>query len=98
MRNLVTTASLAVLVSLLISGCGKKAEDYESIVSEYKKVVCVGMSQSSSLSEKTQALQRQQELNKEYQDAINNLSNEEKSKLMLSWAKALAEASEGKCN
>ena len=52
----------------------------------------------NSMSDKTQALSRQLELNKEYEEALKNLSNEEKSKLMMNWAKALAEVADGKCD
>jgi len=97
-KNMVFIGAI-IVASVLFSSCGKKASDYENLVKEYKQVLCVGMGKKgNSLSDKTQALSRQLELNKEYEEALKNLSNEEKSKLMMNWAKALAEVADGKCD
>ena len=88
-----------LIAATILTSCGKKASDYENIIKEYKEVACVVMDKNNnSMSDKTKALQRQLELNKEYEEAIKNLSLEEKSKLMMSWANALAEVSDGKCD
>jgi hypothetical protein len=99
MKKSMTIFGAILIAATILSSCGKKASDYENIVKEYKKVLCIVMDKNNnSISEKTKALQRQQELNKEYEEAIKNLSQEEKSKLMMSWANALAEVSDGKCD
>jgi len=99
MKNLKTIFGAVIFASFMLTSCGKKASDYEGIVKEYKKVLCVGMDKNNnSMSDKTKALQRQLELNKEYEEALKNLSQDEKSKLIMSWANALAEVSDGKCD
>ena len=99
MKNLKTIFGAVIFASFMLTSCGKKASDYEGIAKEYKKVLCVVMDKNNnSISDKTKALQRQQELNKEYEEALKNLSQDEKSKLMMSWANALAEVSDGKCD
>lgn len=99
MKKLMTIFGAIFFISLTLASCGKKSSDYENIIKEYKKVLCVVMNdKNSSMSDKTKALQRQQELNKEYEEALKNLSAEEQSKLMMSWANALAEVSDGKCD
>ena len=91
---------VAILFPFVIfTSCGKKASDYDNIVKEYKKILCVLIDENNkAMSDKTKALQRQQELNKEYQEAIKKLSQDEKSKLLISWANALAEVGDGKCD
>jgi uncharacterized lipoprotein YehR (DUF1307 family) len=83
-------------LSIAITGCGKKASTYDSLIKEYKKCVSTGLDKNAALSDKTKALQRQLELNKEYETALKTLSQEEAAKLMAAWANAMAEASEGK--
>lgn len=87
---------LVVSLLILFSRCGKSAKDYKYIVDEYKNVMCIGMN-NSSLTEKTKALQRQQELNKEFEEALKNLSVEEQGKLEMEMSIALANVAEGKC-
>jgi hypothetical protein len=99
MKKLMTIFGVIIFSSAILTSCGKKASNYEGIVKEYKKVLCVVMDKNNnSMSDKTKALQRQLELNKEYEEALKNLSQDEKSKLMMSWANALAEVSDGKCD
>ncbi len=94
-----TIFGVILFASAILTSCGKKASDYEGITKEYKKVLCVVMDKNNnSMSDKTKALQRQLELNKEYEEAIKNLSPDEKSKLMMSWANIMAEVSDGKCD
>lgn len=82
----------------LLSSCSKKADDYKSIVAEYKKVACTAMDMNSSLTDKTAAVARQNELNQEFQKALSELEMEEVAKLNMMMANALAEVSQGKCN
>ena len=99
MKKSMTILGGILIAATVLTSCGKKASDYDNIVKEYKKILCVVMDENNnSMSDKTKALQRQQELNKEYEEAIKNLSQEEKSKLMMSWANALAEVRDGKCD
>jgi|688.fasta_scaffold1041148_1 hypothetical protein len=99
MKKTMQFFGVLLLTSLLVVSCSKKASDYDGLVKEYKKVLCIVMDKNnSSISEKTKALQRQQELNTEYQEALTNLSQEEKSKLLMSWANAVAEVGDGKCD
>ncbi|NVJ88985.1 MAG: hypothetical protein HWD82_06050 [Flavobacteriaceae bacterium] len=99
MKKSMTIFGAILIVATILTSCGKKASDYDSIVKEYKDILCVVMDKNNnSMSDKTKALQRQQELNKEYEEALKNLSQEEKSKLMMSWANSLAEVSDGKCD
>ena len=99
MKQKLTILAALLVAFTLVASCGKKATEYDSLIKEYKKVLCINMDQNNhSMSEKTQALTRQLELNKEYEEAIKTLSTEEKSKLMMNWANALAEVSEGKCD
>ena len=94
-----TIFGVILLASAILTSCGKKASNYEGIVKEYKKVLCVGMDKNNnSMSDKTKALQRQLELNKEYEEALKNLSVDEQPKLMMSMANAMAEAADGKCD
>lgn len=82
---------------LILVSCGKKAEDYQNLIDEYKDIICISQDSTASLSAKTSALSRQLELQKEYTDALSDLDNEEKTKFMMKWSVAIAEASEGKC-
>ena len=84
-------------LAMILASCSKKAEDFKSIVDEYKTVVCTAMDMNSSLSDKTKAAARQNELNQEFQKAQSELEMEEVSKLNLMMASALADASQGKC-
>ena len=88
-----TLAAVALLTS-----CSKTADDYKSIVTEYKKVACTAMDVNSSLSDKTAAVAKQNELNQEFQKALSELEMEEVAKLNMMMANALAEVSQGKCN
>jgi hypothetical protein len=88
-----TLATVALLTS-----CSKTADDYKSIVTEYKKVACTAMDPNSSLSDKTAAVAKQSELNQEFQKALGELEMEEVAKLNMMMANALAEVSQGKCN
>ena len=94
--KLVTKLLLGSSFLILIS-CGKKADDYQNLIDEYKDVICISQDPSASLSGKASALNKQLELQKEYTDALGELDNEEKTKFMMKWSVALAEASEGKC-
>lgn len=89
--------TLGISLLLLVS-CGKKADDYKSLITEYKDIICISQNPNSSLTDKTNALSRQLELQKEYTDALSELDNDEKAKFMMQWSVALSEASEGKCN
>lgn len=90
---------LSALITLFLISCGAKSDKYDSLVNEYKKVLCIGFDTTNeSMSEKTQALQRQQELNKELEKAYNELEGEEESKLRMKVANAMAEVSDGKCD
>jgi hypothetical protein len=103
MKKVMTIFGAILFASVILTSCGKKASDYDTLVKEYKQVLCTVMSstqgkEGASMSDATKALQRQQELNKEYEEAIKNLSGDEQSKLMMNWANALAEVSDGKCD
>jgi basic membrane lipoprotein Med (substrate-binding protein (PBP1-ABC) superfamily) len=99
MKKAMTIFGVILFASAILTSCGKKASNYEGIVKEYKKVGCVVMDKNNnSMSDKSKALQRQQELNKEYEEALKNLSVDEQPKLMMSMANALAEISDGKCD
>jgi len=98
MKKQVKNFALVLVVSAFLVSCGKTANDYNYLVKEYKKVVCIGMDNSSSMSEKTKALQRQNELNVEYQEALESLSTKEQAKLIMAWSNAMAEVADGKCN
>lgn len=98
MKKHFKTFAVIIIASGLLVGCGKKASDYNYLVKEYKKVVCIGLDNSSSMSEKTKALQRQNELNVEYQEALESLSDKEQAKLMMAWGNAMAEVADGKCD
>jgi hypothetical protein len=98
MKNFTKTLATILLFTALITGCGKKASDYNYLVKEYKEVVCIGMDQNASMTEKNQALQRQMELNTEYEKALESLSQKEKAKLILAWSHAMAEVSDGNCD
>jgi len=92
--------SMCLMVFLFCScGSSSKAQSFQYIVDEYKQVICVNMNQDSSVSmtDRTKALNRQLELNKEYEEALLKLSNAEKSKLIMSWALAVSEAADGNC-
>jgi hypothetical protein len=99
MRKIMTIFGVILFASAILTSCGKKASDYEGIVKEYKMVLCVVMDKNNgSMSDVDKALQRQQELNKEFDEAIKNLSQDEKSKLFMSWSNAVAEVTDGKCD
>lgn len=83
-----------VFLGLGISGCGKKASDFDPLITEYKQCLETAMDQTSSLSEKTKALQRQLELNNEYQSALQALGSGERQKLMMKWAVMLSEVAD----
>lgn len=90
--------SLVILATtLLFASCAKKADDYKSLVEEYKSVACTALDMNASLSDKTKAVTRQNELNQEFQNALKELDMEEVSKLNMMMASALADASQGKC-
>jgi len=80
-------------------GSGSKAQSFQYIIDEYKQVVCINMNQDTSVSmtDRTKALNRQLELNKEYEQALRKLSDSEKSKLMMSWALVMSEVADGNC-
>ena len=68
-----------IIISFLIlmicnCGSGTSAVSFQHIIDEYKEVLCVNQSSSSSISEKTKALERQLELNSEYLKS-HSLSN-----------------------
>ena len=87
-----------VFASSILASCGKEASDYEKLTKEYKEVLCIAGETDASLSEKSKALQKQIELNVKYEEALKSLSQDEKSKLMLSWSNAMLEASTGQCD
>ena len=90
---------ISSILSLTIYSCGDgtSAETFQYIIDEYKSVLCVNQSSSASMTERTNALTRQLELNEEYKEALLKLSDSEKAKLMMSWAKALSEVADGDC-
>ena len=98
MRKMISIFGLVVLLTTLLAGCGKTASDYKHLVKEYKEVVCIGMDKQTSMSEKAAALQRQMELNSEYEKALKTLPEKEKSKLIMAWGKVMAEVVDGKCD
>jgi hypothetical protein len=98
MKKLMTIFGAILFASVILTSCGKKASEYEKLTKEYKNVLCIGMGNWSSLSDKTKALQRQLELNKEYEEALKSLPQDEKAKLMMSWANIMAEVADGKCD
>jgi len=98
MKKHFKTFAVIIIASGLLVSCGKKASDYNHLVKEYKKVVCIGMDNSSSMAQKTKALQRQNELNIEYEEALESLPDKEKAKLMMAWGNAMAEVADGKCD
>lgn len=74
-----------VFASSILASCGKEASDYEMLTKEYKEVLCITLGMTdASLSEKSKAVQKQNKLNLEYEEALKSLSQDEKSKLMLS--------------
>ena len=85
------------IASLALAGCGGSASDYQSLVDEYKDVMCIGMDPNATMTAKTEALSRQIALNEEYLKAINSLGLKEKQALMMAWAKAVAEVADGNC-
>jgi hypothetical protein len=85
------------IASLTLAGCGGSASDYQSLVDEYKNVMCTGMDPNATMTAKTEALSRQLALNEEYKDALNSLPLKEKQALMMAWAKAMAEVADGNC-
>tara|TARA_B110000196_G_C20693550_1_gene451943 strand:- start:208 stop:504 length:297 start_codon:yes stop_codon:yes gene_type:complete len=88
-----------MIFSFWSCGSGPSAESFQYIVDEYKQVICVHMDKNSSasMSDRTKALSRQIELNKEYEEALLKLSDAEKSKFMMSWALVLSEVVDGNC-
>lgn len=96
-KHLKAFAVIVIATGLLVS-CGKSANDFDHLIREYKKVVCIGLDNSSSMSQKAKALQRQNELNVEYQEALESLSDKEQAKLMMAWGNAMAEVADGKCD
>lgn len=99
MKKAMTILGGILFVSATSTGCVTMASDYDNILREYKKMLCVLMDENNnSMSDKTKSLQRQQELNKEFQEAMKKLSQDEKSNLLRSWANALVEVGEGKCD
>jgi aromatic ring hydroxylase len=99
MKKAMTILGAILFVSATSTSCVKMASDYDNILREYKKMLCVLMDENNnSMSDKTKSLQRQQELNKEFQEAMKKLSQDEKSNLLRSWANALVEVGEGKCD
>ena len=85
------------LTAFILNGCGESADQYQSLIDEYKNVMCIGMDPNVPMSEKTVALNRQVELNEEYKQVLLKLSAKEQQNLTMRWAKAVAEVSEGKC-
>ena len=98
MKKSLIILGVILFTSMTITSCGKKASDYENIIKEYKEVLCIGMNSNSSTSDKSKALERQLELNKEYEAALKDLSQDEQSKLMMSWSTAVSEGMTGKCD
>ena len=98
MRKMISIFGVVVLFMTLLAGCSKEASDYDHLLKEYKEVVCIGMDTHSSMSEKTSALERQLELNSEYEKALKVLSKKEQSKLIMNWSKVMAEVADGKCD
>jgi len=99
MNKLMIICGAIVIASSILASCGKKASDYEKLTKEYKEVLCItAVGTDASLSEKSKALQKQMDLNVKYEEALKSLSQDEKSKLMLSWANAMYEASAGQCD
>ena len=88
-----------VIASSFLASCGKKASDYQKLTKEYKEVLCITLGMTdASLSEKSKAVQKQNKLNLEYEEALESLSKAERSKLKISWGVAMLEASEGICD
>ncbi len=85
------------VASLTLAGCGNSADQYQAIVDEYKKVCCIGMDPNASMTAKTEALNRQMELNTVYQQAIASLPPKEQQALLMAWSKAMAEVADGNC-
>ena len=90
-------AGLFVGANLLGAGCGMMASQYDDLVTRYKQELCLAY-QSKAKDEKTKSLERQAQLNKDYEAALASLSETEKAKLTLKWSMAQAQASQGNCD
>ncbi|MCS3685394.1 hypothetical protein GGP62_003077 [Salinibacter ruber] len=90
---------LFVLFSVVGCGGGKSADDYQGLIDDYEEALCVNASSNSSASatERTEALERQQEIQKELQAALEELPREEKSALRMDMSKVMAKAGDGNC-
>ncbi|MCH2133524.1 MAG: hypothetical protein MK116_07225 [Phycisphaerales bacterium] len=91
-----TILCLAV-TTIILAGCGDSADQYQGLIDEYKHVMCVGMDPNASMTAKTEALNRQLELNQEYQLALQSLPPEAQQKLIMAWTKVMAEVADGNC-
>lgn len=93
-----TKTALFIFACLMLHSCGKKASDYDHLINEYKNIICISKDTNATMTQKTQALQKQLNLQNEYMNALNDLNNDEKAKFMMNWSAALAEANDGYCN
>lgn len=94
----ITNIILLLFACLILNSCGKKASDYDHLINEYKDIICISKDTNATMTQKTEALQRQLSLQNEYINALKDLSNEEKAKFMLNWSAALSKANDGDCN
>lgn len=85
---------MALWPFLMVTG---SASEYSEFITQYKAVLCVGLSRTAPLSEKVAALQRQNELNRLLIKIQAELPTQDKANFSFALAKAMAEASEGKC-
>jgi len=94
----ITQTALFIFACLILNSCGKKASDYDHLINEYKDIICISKDTNATMTQKTEALQRQLSLQNEYINALKDLSNEEKATFMLNWSSALAKANDDYCD
>lgn len=89
------SARLFFICALLVS-CSRKAQDYSSLISDYKKVLCSTMS-STGDTPKERMQEKLDSIKNECLEALKHLKQEEKEKFNQMISKVELEVAEGNC-
>jgi DNA polymerase III delta subunit len=98
MYKKVKTQLLYLSLLTIFCACAKKAEDYSSLVDSYKKIYCKTLSSNKiPLVARERAMQKKIKLEKDFNEALRHLKQEEKEQLTKEWSKVKADAENGNC-
>ena len=99
MNNNLNIGAFLFITIALLTGCSKKASDYNHLVTSYKKVHCTTLSSTkTSINERKRGLLKISKLQDEFKEALKYLKQEEKEKLNEMMTTAVMDIQKGKCD